>query len=199
VLVTREADYAVRCVIEVARTGRTSAAQVARVQGISPTFLGKIVQSLARAGILATRRGVGGGISLARRAEEITLLQVIEAVEGPLCINDCLQSPPQCEQIHECPAYPYLSAAQQQLRQTLDVSMAGLLQAAERAPVFVPLVASEAGAIDMGVTGNGGDARSTAEDAGGNGRRAPGNGRRAPGNGQRRRARTVDPAAGRDA
>ncbi len=80
-LVTREADYAVRCVVEVARAGRTSAAQVARVQGISPTFLGKIVQSLARAGILATRRGVGGGISLARAVEDITLLQVIEAVD----------------------------------------------------------------------------------------------------------------------
>lgn len=168
-LVTREADYAVRCVVEVARAGRTSAAQVARVQGISPTFLGKIVQSLARAGILATRRGVGGGISLARAVEDITLLQVIEAVEGTLCINDCLQTPPNCEHIHACPAYPYLAAAQLQLRETLDVSVATLIETSEREPVFAPAVATMAE-----VSGNG------------------------QGNGQRRRSRTADPAAGRD-
>jgi len=172
-LVTREADYAVRCVVEVARTGRTSAAQVARVQGISPTFLGKIVQSLARAGILATRRGVGGGISLARPAEQITLLQVIEAVEGPLCINDCLQTPPNCDHIHECPAYPYLSVAQQQLRETLDVSVARMLEVSAREPTFVP--------VEMTPPQGSGNGDGTA------------------GNGERRRARTADPAAGRDA
>jgi Rrf2 family protein len=137
VLVTREADYAVRCVVEVARTGRTSAAQVARVQGISPTFLGKIVQSLAKAGILATRRGVGGGISLAKPAEEFTLLQVIEAVEGPLCINDCLQSPSQCGHVSSCPAYPYLWEAQARLRETLDVSFAELV-GPDGVPAFAP-------------------------------------------------------------
>jgi Rrf2 family protein len=127
VLVTREADYAVRCVIEVARVGRTSAAQVARIQSISPTFLGKIVQSLAKSGILATKRGVGGGIALARDPEDITLLQVIEAVGGPLVINECLQSPDSCGQVHDCPAFPYLCEAQERLRETLDVSVAQLL------------------------------------------------------------------------
>lgn len=126
-LVTREADYAVRCVIEVARVGRTSAAQVARIQSISPTFLGKIVQSLAKSGILATKRGVGGGIALARDPEDITLLQVIEAVGGPLVINECLQSPDSCGQIHDCPAFPYLCEAQERLRESLDVSVAQLL------------------------------------------------------------------------
>ncbi len=126
-LVTREADYAVRCVLEVARVGRTSAAEVARMQSISPTFLGKIVQSLAKSGILATKRGVGGGIALARDPEEITLLQVIEAVGGPLVINECLQSPDSCGQVDNCPAFPYLCEAQDRLRESLDVSVARLL------------------------------------------------------------------------
>jgi Rrf2 family protein len=143
VLVTREADYAIRCVIEVARHGRISAAQVAALQGISPTFLGKIVQSLAKAGVLATRRGVGGGISLAVPVESITLLQVIEAVEGPICLNDCLTSPPQCQHVDTCPAYPYLSEAQGSLRQILDVSfaevMAGMPQPESPIPVLPPL------------------------------------------------------------
>ena len=126
-LVTREADYAIRCVIEVVRHGRISAAQVAELQGISPTFLGKIVQSLAKAGILATRRGVGGGIALGVPVESLTLLQVIEAVEGPLCLNECLTTPPQCGHIETCPAYPFLSQAQVSLRQVLDVSFAEVM------------------------------------------------------------------------
>lgn len=125
-LVTREADYAIRCVLEVARQGRVSAARVAELQGISPTFLGKIVQSLARAGILSTRRGVGGGVTLAVPLEQITLLRVIEAVEGPLCLNDCVADPPQCPQIDTCPVYPYLDRAQDALRALLTVTLADL-------------------------------------------------------------------------
>jgi Rrf2 family protein len=127
VLLTREADYAVRCVLEVARAGHISASQVAAIQGISPTFLGKIVQVLGRAGILSTRRGVGGGIALAVPPEDITLLQVIEAVEGPLVLNDCLASPPQCSMLDSCPAYPHLCRAQNALRDALDVSFDRLL------------------------------------------------------------------------
>ena len=165
-LVTREADYAIRCVIEVARIGRTSAAQVARLQGISPTFLGKIVQTLAKAGILATRRGVGGGIALAKPVEDITLLEVIEAVEGPLCINECLQTPTQCALIGECPAYPYLSEAQARLKETLDVSFATVVAAQDPAPELAPTAISP---TDLDWIGTG--------------------------NGQRRSARTADPAA----
>ena len=125
-LVTKEADYALRCVLEVARHGRVSAARVAEIQGISPAFLGKIVQSLARAGILSTRRGVGGGVSLAMPLETITMLRVIEAVEGPLCINDCVADPPRCAHIEGCPIYPYLERAQGALRDIFTVNMAQL-------------------------------------------------------------------------
>ena len=107
------------------------------MQSISPTFLGKIVQSLAKSGILATKRGVGGGISLAKDPEDITLLQVIEAVGGPLVINECLQSPDNCGQVHNCPAYPFLCEAQERLRDSLDVSVARLLERAGGEPILV--------------------------------------------------------------
>jgi len=143
VLVTREADYAFRCVLEVAKSGRVSAAEVARRQDISLTFLGKIVQSLARASILSTRRGVGGGMTLARPADSITLLQVIEAVEGPLCINSCLTDPPQCERIDTCPAYPYLSRAQDSLRKVLSSTIGELLGPSS------PAEADDAGSLSV--------------------------------------------------
>jgi Rrf2 family protein len=147
VLVTREGDYAVRCVLEVARSGRISAAEVARRQDISPTFLGKIVQSLARAGILATRRGVGGGIQLARPVESITLLQVIEAVEGSLAVNTCVGSSPMCTQLDTCPAFPVWCRVQEALNQALDVPFSRML-AGETIPEF-------AGMPDPHVSGNG--------------------------------------------
>lgn len=140
-LVTREADYAVRCVVEVARAGHTSAAKVARSQGISPTFLGKIVQSLAKAGILATRRGVGGGIALAKPPEAFTLLEVIEAIEGPLAIIECLRQPGGCVHEGDCPAFPYLVLAQDRLREALQVSFAELLEAHGVEPALAPMAA----------------------------------------------------------
>ena len=155
-LLTREADYAVRCVVEVARCGRTSAARVAAAQGISPTFLGKIVRSLAKAGILSTRRGVGGGIMLAQPIEDISLIQVIEAIGGPLCIKDCLQVPAQCEHVEGCPAYPYLRDAQDRLRESLDVSFARLMagpDVAAREPE--PVLASITVATPANGNGNG--------------------------------------------
>jgi Rrf2 family protein len=126
-LVTREADYAIRCVLEVARHGRISAAEVARTRTISRTFLGKIVQTLAKAGIVSTRRGVGGGISLAVAPEDLTLLQIIEAIEGPLVLNECLLPQPDCAHMGRCPAYPYLCEAQGTLRRILDVTVAEML------------------------------------------------------------------------
>jgi len=155
-LLTREADYAVRCVVEVARSGRTSAARVAAAQGISPTFLGKIVRSLAKAGILNTRRGVGGGIMLAQPIENISLIQVIEAIGGPLCIKDCLQVPAQCEHVEGCPAYPYLRDAQDRLRESLDVSFARLL--ADPDPTTSALAPM---AVTTAPTGNGNGSRKT--------------------------------------
>ncbi len=126
-LLTREGDYAVRCVLEVARNGHTSAGEVARRQGISPAFLGKIVQSLARGRILATRRGVGGGISLARPPELITLLQIVEAVEGPVFVSGCVSEPPECDLVEDCPAYPFWCRVQEALGDILSVSVQEML------------------------------------------------------------------------
>ena len=128
VQLTREADYAVRCVMEVARRGPMNAAEVARRQEISPTFLGKIVSLLAKAGILTTRRGVGGGIALARSPRSLTLLQVVEAAQGPFAINRCLASADICERRSSCPIHPIWRKAQKDLRAALDITIADILE-----------------------------------------------------------------------
>jgi Rrf2 family protein len=85
--VTAKADYAVRASVELANSSRESprkVEEVARAQGIPPSFLENILTQLRSAGVVRSQRGPDGGYWLAQPAEEVTLAQVIRAVEGPL-------------------------------------------------------------------------------------------------------------------
>jgi Rrf2 family protein len=86
--ITAKADYAVRAAVELAAVEKTAkpvkGEYLARVQGIPQNFLENILTELRRAGIIRTRRGAEGGYQLARPAAEITVADVLRAVEGPL-------------------------------------------------------------------------------------------------------------------
>jgi Rrf2 family protein len=124
---TRQADYALRCVLEVTRHQRISAAEIARRQQLSPSFVGKIVGTLARAGILETHRGAAGGVQLGRPAAEIAVLDVIEAVEGPIRLNRCVRTPPVCAIVDRCQLSPVFREAQDALTEVLSVTLAELI------------------------------------------------------------------------
>lgn len=64
-------------------------------------YLTKIFSALTRAGLLTPMRGKGGGYRLARDPSDITLREIIEAVEGPIALNFCQHDPPQCDE-DEC-------------------------------------------------------------------------------------------------
>ena len=82
---TAKADYAVRAAVELAAAGdMITADQIAQAQGIPVNFLENILGDLRRAGIVESRRGQAGGYLLARPADEISIADVIRAVEGPL-------------------------------------------------------------------------------------------------------------------
>ncbi len=78
------------------RDHRFQAQDVARALPVSSSHLAKVLQRLAKMGLIASTRGRGGGFTLARAPEEITLLDVYEAVEGPLGVSRCLFSTPRC-------------------------------------------------------------------------------------------------------
>jgi Rrf2 family protein len=152
---TRQADYALRCVLETARHERISARELAERQHLSPSFVGKIVSALARAGILETRRGAAGGVRLGRPPSSISVLEVIEATQGPLRVNRCVRTPPACSLVEACPVAPVIREAQDALSSALAVSFAELLArdsgprerdegAHETAPIGVPGVADVA-------------------------------------------------------
>ncbi len=80
-------DYAVRaCVVLAASQNWTKSDEVARAQQIPAQFLDTILRDLRRAGLLASKRGQDGGHRLARPASEITVAEVIRAVDGPLAL-----------------------------------------------------------------------------------------------------------------
>ena len=98
--ITRQADYAVRAMIHVASlpaASRVATAVIAEAQGIPLPFLTKVIAHLVRAGLVTTNRGMGGGVSMACSPDEVTLLDVLEAVEGPIALNRCLLRGGTCE------------------------------------------------------------------------------------------------------
>jgi Rrf2 family protein len=108
--ITRQADYAVRAVIYLAQLGperRAATSQIAQEQRIPPSFLAKIVSQLSVAGLLQTSRGARGGVSLSRPPEQISLLEVVEAIDGPILLNECVaDSGSSCTFSEDCPMRP---------------------------------------------------------------------------------------------
>lgn len=117
--ITRQADYAVRAVHYLSHLEpdqRAATSQIAREQRIPPSFLAKIVSQLSVAGLLQTSRGARGGVSLARSPEEINLLEVVEAIDGPILLNECVaDNGSSCVFGEDCPMQPVWCDAQREL------------------------------------------------------------------------------------
>jgi len=116
--ITRQADYAVRAVLHLARAGnaeRSATSMIAKEQNIPPSFLAKIISQLSIAGLLHTSRGARGGVTLARDPKEITLLEVVEAIDGPIQLNECVGNTGACTFDHSCPIKPVWCDAQDEL------------------------------------------------------------------------------------
>ena len=116
--ITRQADYAVRAVLYLSRKGntqRSATSTVAQEQHIPPSFLAKIISQLSIAGLLHTSRGARGGVTLAREPQDITLLEVIEAIDGPIQLNECVGENGICSFEKDCPLRPVWCDAQEDL------------------------------------------------------------------------------------
>jgi Rrf2 family protein len=107
-LVTRETDYAVRCVLFLAReNGRlSSVTEVSKKMHVPKSFLAKIFQRLVRAGLLDSLRGVNGGFRLAKNPNQISLLDIMLAIQGPAGINVCAVNSKKCGLSSTCSVHP---------------------------------------------------------------------------------------------
>lgn len=128
--ITRQADYAMRAVMYLAENGpdrRAATSQIAEEKHIPPSFLAKIVSQLSVAGLLQTSRGARGGVSLARLPEEISLLEVVEAIDGPILLNECVADTDACTFGESCSLRPVFCDAQAELVARLEETTFGSL------------------------------------------------------------------------
>jgi Rrf2 family protein len=119
--VTKEADYAVRCVLHLASMhgSPVPVGEIERAQDVPRQFAAKILQKLARAGLVKSVRGVNGGFMLTRAPKDISLLDVYEASSGPLCLNICVANKKSCDRSGSCPVHPVWVELSAELRASM--------------------------------------------------------------------------------
>jgi Rrf2 family protein len=120
---TRAADYAVRVMVHLATQPeeiRVLLPDLAEATAAPESFLSKVLQALARAHLISSRRGKLGGFAILPRGREATMRDVIESIDGPICLNLCLNGGKDCERKSWCPAHPVWARAQ---RAMIDVLM----------------------------------------------------------------------------
>jgi Rrf2 family protein len=130
--IARHTDYAARIVLHLACLGENAQASIAEIaeQRMLPVFfVRRLIGKLVRGGILASSRGSAGGIRLARPAHGITLLDVVQAMEGPIALNHCLDADHVCPFSAACPVQSVWADATRALETTLAAARFDLLAA----------------------------------------------------------------------
>lgn len=123
---TRAADYAVRVMIHLAgqaRSQRLSLAMLARESSAPESFLSKVLQALTRAELIESHRGQGGGFEITAAGREVSVRQVVEAIDGPIHLNVCLDGGKPCPRKSWCPAHPVWVKAQRAMLGELDAAL----------------------------------------------------------------------------
>lgn len=108
IAISRQTDYACRIILHLAMlpaSSRVTVQEIAKRRIIPRVLVRRLATQLAKARLLTTARGKGGGISLARLPSEISLLDVVEAMEGPLVLNMCTVNPQVCPLMEACPVH----------------------------------------------------------------------------------------------
>lgn len=123
---TRGADYGVRVMIHLAglaRHRRCSLSALSCATEAPESFLSKVLQALVRAGLIASHRGQGGGFELAPVGRNASVRQVIEAVDGPLHLNLCLDPARTCPRKSWCAVHPVWVRAQSAMLEELEAAL----------------------------------------------------------------------------
>lgn len=115
--ITRKADYSVRTVLFLSKENkRASVKEISKEMRIPENLLAKILQVLAKNKIVISRRGINGGFELNRRPERITLLEIIELIDGTLAINHCAVNKRACSLINHCSVHPVWVSLREEIR-----------------------------------------------------------------------------------
>src|SRR5215470_9428654 len=133
---SKKADYGLMAMRHFAEHGACRAKDVAESYGIPPEALAKILQRLAKAGLLNSQHGINGGYTLARSAAEISAYEVIRAIDGPLFITSCITVRGECDQTERCTIREPLRKVNQSIEDVLkNIKIADMSDAAENLSV----------------------------------------------------------------
>ena len=113
--ITRAAEYAIRGVLYLSLQPEGSVCllgEISEKQDIPPSFLSKIFQNLARAGYVNSTRGAGGGFTLVKAPKDISLLDIVEAIDGQIALNVCLNDGAICDNKSVCAVHAVWGDAQ---------------------------------------------------------------------------------------
>ncbi|MDH7489008.1 MAG: Rrf2 family transcriptional regulator [Anaerolineae bacterium] len=134
---SRRADYGIRLLLELSMLpegSRTSTEEIAVKQRIPVTFLSKIARQLAQAGLVRAYPGLGGGLELGRDPHQLTMLDAIQALEGPIAIARCTLHPHECPRSAFCPMHQVWKKMEAQMVDELShITFDQLAQAETRA------------------------------------------------------------------
>jgi Rrf2 family iron-sulfur cluster assembly transcriptional regulator len=134
--ITRAGEYGVLGLMHLARRSPGQMAmidEVSRTERIPKSFLSKIFQDLVKAGLVRSVRGAGGGFVLVKDPSQITVLEVIEAIEGKIIFQRCKQLKPECEHTDGCALCGLFEQAQDGVKDVLlRTTLVDLIQQQEK-------------------------------------------------------------------
>ena len=141
---TKAADYAIRVMIHLAGlppATRVSRSELSAAAECPEQFLCKVLQNLTRARLVTSHRGNTGGFELQSSRRNTTLLEIVEAIEGPIRLNTCLTSDNACVRQSWCPAHNVWDEAQGALLRVLGNATISALALQAEAHIHPPVVA----------------------------------------------------------
>lgn len=129
--ITRETDYAIIVLTELAeRDKKLSASALADKCDLNLSLVSKVLKLLVKADLLTSTRGVYGGYQLQKDPEDVTLLDVIVAIEGPVAVNACNDTDNPCDKLADCTLAPHWRVINQKIYSSFaKVTLKSLLEA----------------------------------------------------------------------
>ena len=134
--ITQAGEYGLLALIHIARQGPDRLVMIEEIcqsENIPKVFLAKIMQSLNKAGLVRSRQGAKGGFALSKAPAEITVLEAIEAIEGKIAFQRCLETIPDCDKKDGCTLCAVFTEAQNRVTEMFNqMTLADMMQPKEK-------------------------------------------------------------------
>ncbi len=131
---SRKADYGIRMMVDLVEMSNNQGVTIKDIsqrQDVAEQFLSKIATKAVKAGLVSSKPGRNGGLILTKSPDDITLLDVLEAIDGPIALNRCTSEPSECPRSNKCTVHPIWEKAQHQLKELMSNTLLSELALAQ--------------------------------------------------------------------